>query len=211
MYSSNWYQWGMGLCLAMLFSISLAQETQYITIGTGGITGVYYPTGGAICRLLNKNRKTHHIRCSAESTGGSVFNINVIRAGESDFGIVQSDWQYHAYQGSSVFQEAGPFQALRSVFSIHSEPFTVMARADANVKQFTDLVGKRVNIGNPGSGQRATLLVKAVFDNFETFTSLHPAFAHITKESMLQGNSAPLHPGAVKYFTEVGLLTHEQE
>ena len=136
-----------------------AQASSFITIGTGGVTGVYYPTGGAICRLVNKGRKQHGIRCSVESTGGSVYNLNTIRAGELDMGVAQSDWQYHAYNGSSKFKDAGPNKELRAVFSVHPEPFTVVARADAGIKTFADLKGKRVNIGNPGSGQRGTMEV----------------------------------------------------
>ncbi|OAB55572.1 C4-dicarboxylate ABC transporter substrate-binding protein [Phormidium willei BDU 130791] len=136
-----------------------AQEQQFISIGTGGVTGVYYPTGGAICRLVNRNRKEHGIRCSVESTGGSVYNLNTIRAGELEFGVAQSDWQYHAYNGSSRFEEQGPFEALRAVFSVHPEPFTVVARADSGIESFEDLKGKRVNVGNPGSGQRGTMEV----------------------------------------------------
>jgi TRAP transporter TAXI family solute receptor len=134
-----------------------AQE--FITIGTGGVTGVYYPTGGAICRLMNADRDEHGIRCSVESTGGSVYNLNTMRAGELDFGVVQSDWQYHAYNGSSQFADGGPYKGLRAVFSVHPEPFTVVARADAGIEDFDDLKGKRVNVGNPGSGQRGTMEV----------------------------------------------------
>jgi len=134
-------------------------QQKFITIGTGGVTGVYYPTGGAICRLVNKGRKEHGIRCSVESTGGSVYNINTIKAGELDMGVAQSDWQYHAYNGTSKFADAGPFKDLRAVFSIHPEPFTVVARADSGVRHFNDLKGKRVNVGNPGSGQRGTMEV----------------------------------------------------
>lgn len=296
---------------------------RFVTIGTGGVTGVYYPTGGAICRLVNKSKKEHGIRCSVESTGGSIYNINTIRAGELDMGIAQSDWQYHAYNGSSKFEDKGAFKDLRAVFSIHPEPFTVVARADSGIKTFEDLKGKRVNIGNPGSGQRGTMevimqrygwttddfklaselkaaeqskalcdnkidamvyvvghpsgaikeattscesvivsvngekvdnlladnsfyrtatvpggmykgndndamtfgvgatfvsstsvpedviynIVKAVFENFDTFRKLHPAFAHLKKEEMIaDGLSAPLHPGAAKYYKEAGLL-----
>ncbi|MFM1892605.1 MAG: hypothetical protein RLZ44_1682, partial [Pseudomonadota bacterium] len=136
-----------------------AAEQTFITIGTGGVTGVYYPTGGAICRLVNKGRKEHGIRCSVESTGGSVYNLNTIRAGELDMGVAQSDWQYHAYHGTSQFAENGPNKELRAVFSVHAEPFTVVARKDSGVKTFDDLKGKRVNIGNPGSGQRGTMEV----------------------------------------------------
>ena len=136
-----------------------APKKQFISIGTGGVTGVYYPTGGSICRLVNKARKKHGIRCSVESTGGSVYNINTIRAGELDMGVAQSDWQYHAYNGTSKFKGKGKFSALRAVFSVHPEPFTVVARKDAGISNFMQLKGKRVNIGNPGSGQRGTMEV----------------------------------------------------
>jgi len=313
-----------GLALgAGLLGTAQAAEQRFVTIGTGGVTGVYYPTGGAICRLLNKTRKQHGIRCSVESTGGSIYNLNAIRNGELDFGVAQSDWQYHAYHGTSKFKSAGPNKDLRAVFSIHPEPFTVVARTDAGIKHFDDLKGKRVNVGNPGSGQRGTMevvmkakgwtmkdfklaselksteqskalcdnkidaivftvghpsgsikeattscdtvlvnvtgpaidklvakydyyrkatipggmyrgnpndvqtfgvgatlvtsakvpdevvynLVKAVFDNFDTFRKLHPAFKNLKKEEMIKdGLSAPLHPGAIKYYKEAGLM-----
>ncbi len=147
-----------GAALAALMAPA-AQAEEFITIGTGGVTGVYYPTGGAICRLVNKGRKDHGIRCSVESTGGSIYNIKTIRAGELEFGVAQSDWQYHAYHGSSRFEEDGAFEGLRAVFSVHPEPFTVVARADSGITTFDDLKGKRVNIGNPGSGQRGTMEV----------------------------------------------------
>lgn len=133
-----------------------SQET-FISIGTGGVTGVYYPAGGAICRLVNRDRADHGIRCGVESTGGSIFNINAIREGALEFGVAQSDWQYHAFNGTSQFEETGAFEDLRAVFSLHPEPFTVVARADAGITEFEDLQGKRVNIGNPGSGQRGTM------------------------------------------------------
>ncbi|MCP4994895.1 MAG: TAXI family TRAP transporter solute-binding subunit [Gammaproteobacteria bacterium] len=142
-----------------LGAAGVATADSFITIGTGGVTGVYYPTGGAICRLVNKGRKEHGVRCSVESTGGSVYNLNTIRAGELDMGVAQSDWQFHAYNGTSKFKDAGPNKELRAVFSVHPEPFTVVARADSGIKTFADLKGKRVNIGNPGSGQRGTMEV----------------------------------------------------
>ena len=133
---------------------ALAQQ-KYITIGTGGVTGVYYPAGGAICRLVNKNRKQHGIRCSVESTGGSVFNVNTIKAGELDMGVAQSDVQFNAVKGRNQFKE--PFVELRAVFSLHPEPVTVVVRKEANIKTFADLKGKKFNVGNPGSGTRASL------------------------------------------------------
>ena len=158
---------GLIFCVAILFGIVMfmgsaptqAADQTFVTIGTGGVTGVYYPTGGAICRLVNKTRKEHGIRCSVESTGGSVYNLNMIAAGELDMGVAQSDWQYHAYNGTSKFKDKGPNKDLRAVFSVHPEPFTVVARADSGIKDFKELKGKRVNIGNPGSGQRGTMEV----------------------------------------------------
>ncbi|THD71757.1 TAXI family TRAP transporter solute-binding subunit [Thalassobius vesicularis] len=301
----------------------MAQADTFISIGTGGVTGVYYPTGGAICRMMAKSRKETGIRCAVESTGGSVYNINAVRSGELEFGVAQSDWQFHAVNGTSKFEEQGAFPELRAVFSIHPEPFTVVARADAGVKNFEDLKGKRVNVGNPGSGQRGTMevlmealgwtmgdfavaselqaaeqsqalcdnnidamvytvghpsgsiqeattacdavlvnvtgaavdklvadnpfyrtatipggmyrgndadtqtfgvgatlvtsanvpddvvynLVKAVFSDIDQFRGLHPAFANLDPAQMVKdGLSAPLHPGAEKYYREAGLI-----
>jgi TRAP transporter TAXI family solute receptor len=165
---------------ATVATAPFAMAEEFITIGTGGVTGVYYPTGGAICRLVNKGRKEHGIRCSVESTGGSVYNINTIREGELEFGVAQSDWQYHAYNGTSKFEEAGAFEGLRAVFSVHPEPFTVVARADSGIATFDDLKGKRVNIGNPGSGARGTMevLMEAkgwTNDDFALASELKPA------------------------------------
>ena len=153
---------GAAVSLGMMAGSASAQE--FISIGTGGVTGVYYPTGGAICRLVNKSRKEHGIRCAVESTGGSVYNINTIKAGELEFGVAQSDWQYHAYNGTSKFEGDAAFPGIRAVFSVHPEPFTLVVRGDSGIDSFEGLKGKRVNVGNPGSGQRATMEV--VMDAF---------------------------------------------
>jgi hypothetical protein len=298
-------------------------KTTFVTIGTGGITGVYYPTGGAIARIVNKKRKEYGIRCTVESTGGSVFNVNAIMAGDLEFGVVQSDRQYQAINGLAEWKDKGPQKNLRAVFTIHPESITLVAADDAGIKTIQDLRGKRVNIGNPGSGQRqnsidaltnaginydkdliaegvkaaeapgllqdgridaffytvghpsgaikeatagrrkvhfvpitgvekllaknpfyakaripikvypgatnksdvqtfgvkATFvtsakvpdkvvyaITKEVFDNFEDFKKLHPAYEVLTKENMLEGMSAPVHPGAMKYYKEAGMM-----
>lgn len=147
---------GAGAFVAGDTTPASAQNQQFISIGTGGVTGVYYPTGGAICRLVNRNRKEHGIRCSVESTGGSIYNINTIRAGELEFGVAQSDWQYHAYNGTSKFEDAGAFKDLRAMFSVHAEPVTILARRDSGITNIDDIKGKRLNIGNAGSGTRGT-------------------------------------------------------
>lgn len=314
---------GAALSALALAPLPAAAQDNFVSIGTGGVTGVYYAAGGAICRLVNKDRKDHGIRCSVESTGGSVFNANTIKAGELDLGVVQSDVGYNAYNGEGQFKDAGAFEGLRSVFSIHPEPFTAVVGKDSGVETFTDLKGKRFNVGNPGSGTRASMeqllgamdtdmsffsmaselrpdehgqalcdgkidgffygvghpsaniqdptttcgakivpitgeavdalvekypyyakvdipgglypgndddistygvlatfvtsentpdetvyeVVKAVFNNFDDFKRLHPALGHLVKEDMVKnGLSAPLHPGAEKFFKEQGLL-----
>jgi uncharacterized protein len=136
-------------------ALPAAAQQKFVTIGTGGVTGVYYAAGGAICRLVNKDRAKHGIRCSVESTGGSVFNVNTIKAGELDLGFAQSDVQFNSLKGVGQFKE--PYGDLRAVFSVHPEPFTVLARKEAGVKSFADFKGKRFNVGNPGSGTRSSM------------------------------------------------------
>ena len=309
---------------ALLVSLGPVQAQQkFITIGTGGVTGVYFAAGGAICRMVNKERTKHGFRCSVESTGGSVVNINAIKAGELDFGVTQSDVLYNAFKGAKQFHKDGKHTHLRALFSLHPEPFTVLSRKGANVAKFDDLKGKRFNVGNPGSGTRAALdeylassggklsnfglaaelkadehgaalcdnkidgffygvghpsaniqdpiticgaklvpltgpavdklvkansyyakinipgglyaghpnptptygvvawlvtstqvsesavyeLVKAVFENFDDFKKLHPAFEGLDPKNMIRdGLSAPLHPGALKYYKERGWM-----
>ncbi len=150
-----------GLCAVALAAAAVLApaparaQQKFVTIGTGGVTGVYYAVGGAICRLVNKDRAKTGLRCSVESTGGSVYNVNAVHAGELDFGMAQSDVQYQAYNGTGSFKTAD--KDLRSVFAVHAEPFTMVARKEANIQSFKDLKGKRVNIGNPGSGTRAAM------------------------------------------------------
>ena len=143
------------LSVAVLSTGAFAYK--YISIGTGGVTGVYYPTGGAICRLFNKYyKRVTDTKCSVESTGGSVYNVNAIRNGELDFGIAQSDVVYQAYHGEGKFK-GKPYKGLRVVMSIHPELLTLVVRKDSGIRNFFDQKGKRINIGNPGSGNEAAV------------------------------------------------------
>ena len=150
---------GAILGAAMFASPAMAQDdNKYITIGTGGQTGVYYVVGQSVCRFVNRNAEETGIRCNAPSTGGSVANVNGIRSGELTLGVAQSDVQYQAYNGTGDF-EGKAYPELRSIFKLHGEPLTLLARADSGIETLDDLEGKRVNIGNPGSGQRNTMEV----------------------------------------------------
>ena len=150
----------VGLAASISMTANAADQT-FVTIGTGGQTGVYYVVGQSICRLVNRQTDTHGIKCTAPSTGGSVANINAVRQGQQDMGMAQSDWQYHALNGSKhkTFTEQGKFEDLRALFSVHNEPFTLVARSDSGIEHFDDLPGKRVNLTNPGSGTRGTMEV----------------------------------------------------
>ena len=137
-------------------------QKKFISIGTGGPTGVYFVVGQSVCRLVHKEAaegrkkgRKHGIRCAAPSTAGSTYNIGNIKAGELDFGVAQSDWQFHAYNGSSKFK-GNAFKKLRAVFSVHPEPYHIIVGKNSGIKSWGDLKGKRFNIGNPGSGQRGT-------------------------------------------------------
>ncbi len=304
----------------------VASGKTFVTIGTGGVTGVYYPTGGAISRMINKRFKQYDIKATVESTAGSVYNINGVLSGDLEFGVAQSDRQYQAYNGMAEWSKSGPQKDLRAVFSIHPESITLIVSNKSGVKSVNDLKGKKVNIGNPGSGQlqnskdvlsafgidlnsitpeqvkaveapgllqdgkidaffytvghpngnikeatsgrikvrvvpvrgkgidallkkypyyaktiipgkfypnainkgdvesigvKATFVAsknldvkivyavtKEVFDNLESFKKLHPAYSVLTKENMLEGLSAPIHKGALKYYKEAGLIKY---
>ncbi|MCT8685507.1 TAXI family TRAP transporter solute-binding subunit [Glaesserella parasuis] len=153
----NFFKLSLVASLAM-GSMAAHAEDKFVTIGTGGQTGVYYVVGQSICQLVNRDTAKTNVKCNAPSTGASVANLNAIADKQMEMGIAQSDWQYHAYNGSSSF-EGKKNDKLRAVFSIHPEPFTVMARTDAKITNFDDLKGKRVNVGDPGSGTRATMNV----------------------------------------------------
>src|SRR5688572_33244618 len=118
---------------------SAQAQQKFMTIGTGGVTGVYYAASGATCRLVDKDRAKHGIRCSVESTGGSVFNINTIKAGELDLGVAQSDVQYNATKGMGQYKDAGAYGDLRAVMSLHPEPYTVLARKAVNARSLMDM------------------------------------------------------------------------
>ncbi len=146
-----------GFASALLFApLPVQAQQKFITVGTGGIVGVYYPLGGAICRFVNAGRKDHNLRCTVESTGGSVFNINSVMSGDMDVGFAQSDTQFYAMKGEGAFKDK-PQPKLRALFSVYPELFTLVARQDANIKKFEDIKGKRINIGDPGSGTRSTM------------------------------------------------------
>ena len=169
----------IAIASALIAGTAATAQEKFITIGTGGQTGVYFVVGQSICRLVNRDSAKTGLKCTAPSTGGSIANINAIKAGDMDMGVAQSDWQFHAYNGSSQF-EGDKFDKERAVFSVHAEPFNVIARADSGIESFDDLKGKRVNVGNPGSGQRATMEVVLdakgwTMDDFALASELKPA------------------------------------
>lgn len=147
------------LLLLAIPNYPLTASAETVTIGTGGRTGVYFQVGRSLCRLLDQQAQVHDITCEALPTAGSISNLNEIREGKLQIGVAQSDWQYHAVNGSSKFADSGSDDDLRALFSVHGEPFTLVVRRDSGINSITDLEGKRVNIGNPGSGQRATMEV----------------------------------------------------
>lgn len=320
----------IGLLLGPVSAEAAAGEKTFISIGTGGPSGTYFAVGNAICRLIDKEaaegRKTGRdkgIRCSAPSSAGSIYNIENVRSGEFDFGVSQSDWQYHAYHGTSKF-EGRQFKKIRALFSVYPEPVHLIIRDGVDAKEWEDLKGKVVNVGNPGSGHNATVtylieesgwdlkkdfklatnlstseeggamcdgkidavisstgfpgafismmtdgckarlipfknavaerilkknpyyswvtipkgtystmkedivtfgpratlitsadepdwvvyeVVRAVFENLEDFRNLHPAFKTLKeKEMVTEALTAPIHPGAMKYYKEKGLM-----
>ena len=164
--------------LAGLLTSAQAGE-KFITIGTAGELGVYYPAGGAICRLVKRGIKEHGIKCFVEQTTGSVYNLKALRDGEVDLAVAQTDWIYNASKGTSDFAGSGQDTSLRSVFSLFNEAFTVLVRSDSGIGNIRDLAGKRIAIGADGSGMRATAeeFIKAegwTKDSFAALDDLKP-------------------------------------
>ena len=160
---------------------SAAEEQQRpVFIGAASPTGVYHAVGGAVCRQINKSRRKHGVYCFVETTNGAIDNLQALRAGEFEFGVVQSDWQSRAYNGTGIFEDYGPFKNLRAVFAVHSESFVLLARKDAGIKSFADLRGKRVNVGPAGSAGRATMdvLIEAFGFSASDFTLTFGAHGH---------------------------------
>lgn len=299
-------------------------QLRYISIGTASVSGVYYPVGGAVAKLINKKTGQYNIKMTVESTAGAVFNINATLAGDLDLSIAQSDQQYNAWHGVKEFKDKGPQKELRSICSLYPEVFNLMVADDSGIEKFMDIKGKHINISNPGSvsriltmelletcgidwrkdiraegvaggeapkllqdgridgffyilghptgllieatagrrkvhfvpvigpcvddflaknpyfvktvipiknytmatnkedvpswGVKSTIittaklpddfayaLTKEIFDNLDEFRGLHPVLARVTKQNMLEGLTAPIHPGALKYYKEVGL------
>ena len=164
-------KWAHGLQSAMrsgLAGVALALSAGFLSspvsaadlaIGTGSTAGVYFRVGRAICSLVNRQSADLKLTCEARPAEGSIANLQDVRDGKLQIALAQSDWQFHAAKGSGPFSSAGPDDKLRSLFSVHGEPFTVVARRDSGITTLNDLKGKRVSIGNPGSGQRATMEV----------------------------------------------------
>jgi hypothetical protein len=146
------------LSVGLLAALPLKAEERFITIGSGDITGVYYPVGRIIAELVNAKRGEHGLRASVESTRGSVFNLNALGAGYLELGLAQSDKQHEAVRGLNEWTGKGPEAGLRSVFSLHHETVNLVAAADSGIRSLADLKGKRVNVGNPRSGQHQNAL-----------------------------------------------------
>ncbi len=144
------------LCFVWL-SLPLQAEPDTVSIGTADLRDPYHPIGAAICRMLNKQRFRHGIRCIARSTSGSIYNLQAVRKAELNMGLALSDWQHHARYGTSQFAGQSEDTRLRALFSLHTEPFTIIARADSDIRQLTDLIHHRVNLGAIGGGTRGTM------------------------------------------------------
>jgi len=324
-----WFVRIWGVCFIVFLSapIGWSQETS-VTIGTGGVTGVYYPTGKAIAAIVNRTTENHGVMVRFESTGGSVFNINAIMMGDLELGIVQSDRQYQAWNGLKDWKDRGSQKRLRSICSLHPESVVLLAGDDSGIETLDAVIGKTVNVGNPGSGPRGNAVdlmqscgidwrsqvnilgiraeesagllqkgrvdaffytvghpndaiqeaiegrrkvhfvpltgacidrlvsqwpyyaktyipvdfypgvrnkknvdtfgvkatfctnshipekivytvVREIFENLEAFKKSHPAYGTLTKANMLEALSAPLHPGALKYYREAKIRIPE--
>jgi TRAP transporter TAXI family solute receptor len=132
-----------------------AAQTSVITVGTGSFSGTYYPVGRALCRVIDRETQAQRLRCSAEPTPGSVYNLRMLQSGELDFALAQADVQFAAINGVGAWA-AAPVRGLRSLFALYDEVFTLVAAPGTPIAELADLRGRRINTGSAGSGSRAT-------------------------------------------------------
>ncbi|MFM5433146.1 TAXI family TRAP transporter solute-binding subunit [Aeromonas veronii] len=130
--------------------------SQALTIGTGPLNGVYYPTGGAICRVLNAGHALHGDSCTVQSTRGSMANLKALDKGDVQLALVQSDVLHHALHGTGPFSGQGANNELRSLFRLYQESLTLLAAANSGITTLADIEGKRVYPGNNGAGEQIT-------------------------------------------------------
>ncbi|WP_421329101.1 TAXI family TRAP transporter solute-binding subunit [Aeromonas veronii] len=130
--------------------------SQALTIGTGPLNGVYYPTGGAICRVLNAGHALHGDSCTVQSTRGSMANLKALGKGEVQLALVQSDVLHHALHGTGPFSGQGANNELRSLFRLYQESLTLLAAPNSGITTLADIEGKRVYPGNKGAGEQIT-------------------------------------------------------
>ena len=125
---------------------------KFLNIGTGGTAGTYYPIGGAMAEILNSNIKG--MNASAQSTGATVANINMLKDGSVDLAIVQNDITYYAVNGTEMFKDK-KVENIRGIASLYPETCQVVTLQSSNIKSIKDLKGKRVAVGAAGSGAEA--------------------------------------------------------
>ncbi|MFQ1892057.1 TAXI family TRAP transporter solute-binding subunit [Aeromonas veronii] len=130
--------------------------SQALTIGTGPLNGVYYPTGGAICRVLNAGHALHGDSCTVQSTRGSMANLKALDKGDVQLALVQSDVLHHALHGTGPFSGQGANNELRSLFRLYQESLTLLAAPNSGITTLADIEGKRVYPGNKGAGEQIT-------------------------------------------------------
>lgn len=141
----------------LLASAGPALAASYrLSIATGGVTGIYYQFGAAICRLLRDHPPAMPIVCMTEGSDGSISNLQGLREGNVPLALAQSDSVYDAATGSGRFARQGPDPKLRALFSPVTEAFMVLTRARDWVPTLAALRGLRVNIGAPASGSEVT-------------------------------------------------------
>ncbi|MEV3844133.1 TAXI family TRAP transporter solute-binding subunit [Aeromonas veronii] len=139
-----------------VLSALLPFGSQALTIGTGPLNGVYYPTGGAICRVLNAGHALHGDSCTVQSTRGSMANLKALDEGDVQLALVQSDVLHHALHGTGPFSGQGANNELRSLFRLYQESLTLLAAPNSGITTLADIEGKRVYPGNNGAGEQIT-------------------------------------------------------
>lgn len=152
-----------------------AAEKRFLNIATGGTAGTYYPLGGAMAEILNKN--IPGMNASAQSTGATVANINMLKEGSVDMALVQNDIIYYAANGLEMFKDK-KITTIKGIATLYPETVQLVTLEKNNIKSVNDLKGKRVAVGAAGSGAEANArqVLEAYGITYDNITAQYLSF-----------------------------------
>ena len=177
-----------GVLFASLLTIP-SFATEIVTIATGSTSGLYYPSGGAICRIFNLSSKNEK-KCIVESTPGSEYNLNAVEGGLNNFAFVQADELFTYF---SEKKKSSQVSSITTIFPLYTETFVLIVSKNSGITNFSEIKGKKINIGVDGSGVRnfTSQIIKFLgtkSSDFKIVAETQSAVEHLLCNNVIDGS-----------------------